>query len=62
MTTAKPITFALSKGRILEETLPLLEQAGIAPAEDMLKTRKLMVDGPEDIRYLIISSAGAMAA
>jgi len=57
MTTPKPITFALSKGRILEETLPLLEQAGIAPAEDILRTRKLMVGGPEGIRYLIIRAA-----
>src|SRR5260370_20019420 len=41
------ITLALSKGRILEETLPLLERAGIACADDpetsrslVLKTRK----------------------
>jgi len=41
------ITLALSKGRILEETLPLLERAGIALADDpdtsrslVLKTRK----------------------
>jgi len=41
------ITLALSKGRILEQTLPLLERAGIALADDpetsrslVLKTRK----------------------
>ena len=28
------ITLALSKGRIFEETLPLLEKAGIVPSED----------------------------
>ncbi len=57
----QPLTIALSKGRILEQTLPLLEHAGIAAAEDMLKTRKLMVDGrPADgtpVRFLIIRAA-----
>ena len=45
--TAMTITLALSKGRILEQTLPLLERAGIALADDpetsrslVLKTRK----------------------
>ena len=31
MTTATPLVFALPKGRILEEALPLLEQAGVVP-------------------------------
>lgn len=55
------ITFALAKGRILDQTLPLLEQAGLTPTEDVLTTRKLMVDGPDfdgwSIRYLIIRAA-----
>jgi len=42
MTTA--LNIALSKGRILEEGLPLLERAGIRPAEDPLKSRKLIID------------------
>ena len=37
------ITIALSKGRTLGETLPLLAAAGIAPAEDLATTRKLVV-------------------
>ena len=37
------LTIALSKGRILEETLPLLEQVGIRPAEDPDASRKLVV-------------------
>ena len=37
------ITLALSKGRTLGETLPLLAAAGIAPAEDLATTRKLVV-------------------
>ena len=37
------ITLALSKGRILDETLPLLAAAGIALAEDPEASRKLIV-------------------
>lgn len=36
------LTIALTKGRILEETLPLLAAAGIEPAEDISKSRKLI--------------------
>lgn len=36
------ITIALSKGRILEETLPLLALAGIVPECDMTQSRKLV--------------------
>lgn len=35
--------FALSKGRILEDTLPLLEKLGIELGEDLTKTRKLVI-------------------
>lgn len=41
------VTLALSKGRILEESLPLLARAGLAPAEDFAKGRKLIVDSTE---------------
>ncbi len=41
--TAQAITLALSKGRILEETLPLLERAGIALADDPRTSRKLVL-------------------
>jgi ATP phosphoribosyltransferase len=37
------ITFALSKGRIFDETLPLLRAAGIEVKEDAEKTRKLIL-------------------
>ena len=57
----QPLTIALSKGRILEQTLPLLERAGITAKEDVLSTRKLMVDGRAAdrgaIRFLIIRAA-----
>ena len=36
------ITLALTKGRILKETLPLLEEAGIVPMEDIFSSRKLV--------------------
>jgi ATP phosphoribosyltransferase len=37
------LTLALSKGRIFEETLPLLAAAGIAVTEDPEKSRKLIL-------------------
>ena len=51
----QPITIALSKGRILKETLPLLEQADIRPSEDISKSRKLIFDtNHEHIKLLVI--------
>ncbi|UCH54004.1 MAG: ATP phosphoribosyltransferase [Pseudomonadota bacterium] len=41
---ATSVNIALSKGRILEESLPLLARAGIRPVEDPLTTRKLILD------------------
>jgi ATP phosphoribosyltransferase len=38
-----PLTIALSKGRIFDETLPLLAAAGIVPAEDPETSRKLII-------------------
>ena len=37
------LAIALSKGRILDETLPLLAAAGLAPAEDPETSRKLII-------------------
>ncbi|WP_434632357.1 ATP phosphoribosyltransferase [Chromobacterium sp. CV08] len=37
------LTIALSKGRIFEETLPLLAAAGIVPAENPESSRKLII-------------------
>ena len=49
------IVIALTKGRILKETLPLLARAGIEPAEDIAKSRKLIFDtNHADIRLLVI--------
>ena len=37
--SAKGLTLALAKGRILEDTLPLLDKVGIRPLQDLSKTR-----------------------
>jgi len=55
--TARPLTIALSKGRILDDTLPLLAAAGLMPQEDLHKTRKLMVDAEGGVRFLLIRAA-----
>jgi len=60
MADSRILTIALSKGRILDQTLPLLVAAGLTPAEDVQTTRKLMVDGDyhgEPVRFLIIRAA-----
>lgn len=49
------ITLALSKGRIFEETLPLLRAAGIEVLDDPEKSRKLILDtNHPDVRVLVV--------
>ncbi|HID81507.1 MAG TPA: ATP phosphoribosyltransferase [Chromatiales bacterium] len=49
------LTIALSKGRIFKETLPLLKAAGIEPADDPEKSRKLILDtNQENVKLLVI--------
>lgn len=49
------ITLALSKGRIFEETLPLLRAAGIEVLEDPDKSRKLILPtSQDDVRVLVV--------
>lgn len=49
------LTIAVSKGRIYEEALPFLEQAGIIPADDPKKSRKLILDtNREDVKLVVI--------
>lgn len=46
---------ALTKGRILEEVLPLFERAGIAPLEDINNSRKLIFDTTmPNVRIMVI--------
>ncbi|HYF19070.1 MAG TPA: ATP phosphoribosyltransferase [Ramlibacter sp.] len=49
------ITLALSKGRIFDETMPLLAAAGIQVAEDPEKTRKLILGtNRPDLRVVLV--------
>ena len=49
------ITIALSKGRIFEETVPLLQAAGITPLEAPEPTRKLILStNRADVRLIIV--------
>ena len=49
------ITLALTKGRVLRETLPLLELAGIVPAEDIFSSRKLVFStNKKNLRLLLL--------
>ena len=49
------ITFALSKGRIFDETLPLLRAAGIEISEDPDKSRKLILSTSRaDVRVVLV--------
>ncbi len=49
------ITLALSKGRIFEETLPLLRAAGIEVLEDPEKSRKLILaTNQAEVRVLVV--------
>jgi ATP phosphoribosyltransferase len=51
------ITLALSKGRIFEETAPLLARAGIMAAEDPERSRKLIIDTTDPGLRLVVVRA-----
>jgi ATP phosphoribosyltransferase len=52
------ITLALSKGRIFDETLPLLKAAGIEVLEDPEKSRKLILATSQpDVRVVIVRAS-----
>lgn len=52
------ITIALSKGRIFEETLPLLAAAGIVPSEAPESTRKLIIGTNQpDVQLIIVRAS-----
>ena len=51
------LTIAVSKGRIYEEALPLLEEAGITPIDDPKKCRKLILRTTRDDVQLVIIRA-----
>ena len=52
------ITIALSKGRIFDETLPLLAAAGIVPLDDPEKSRKLILDtNRAEVKLVIVRAS-----
>ena len=52
------LTLALSKGRIFEETLPLLKAAGIEPLDDPETSRKLILaTNQPDVRLIIVRAS-----
>jgi ATP phosphoribosyltransferase len=58
MTSNAMITIALSKGRIFEETLPLLAAAGIVPDENPEQSRKLIIGTSRpDVRVVIVRAS-----
>ncbi len=49
------LVIALTKGRILDEVLPLFAQADIVPKEDISKSRKLIFDtNRENVKLMVI--------
>ena len=55
---SRPLTIALSKGRILEQTLPLFAQAGIEPVSDPDSSRRLILPtNRDDVRFLVVRAA-----
>ena len=55
---ASPLTLALSKGRIFNDTLPLLEAAGIHVLEDPEQSRKLILQTSHpDLRVIIVRAS-----
>ncbi|MGN1035748.1 MAG: ATP phosphoribosyltransferase [Rhodocyclaceae bacterium] len=57
MSETEKITIALSKGRIFDETLPLLAAAGIVPTENPEQSRKLIIPTNIDKIQVIIVRA-----
>jgi len=52
------LTIALSKGRILDQTLPLLEKAGLSVSNKELKSRKLILDtNLLDVKVIVIRAS-----
>lgn len=53
--SSQKLVIALTKGRILEEVLPMLEKAGVTPSEDIGNSRKLLFDSNlPDVQLMVI--------
>jgi len=54
------ISIALSKGRILAESAPLLARVGVRPREDPERSRKLVIaTARRDVRLIVVRAADA---
>jgi ATP phosphoribosyltransferase len=52
------ISIALSKGRIFDETMPLLARAGIKPKEDPERSRKLIIGtSRREVRLIVVRAS-----
>ncbi|MGZ5032512.1 MAG: ATP phosphoribosyltransferase [Usitatibacter sp.] len=51
------ITLALAKGRIFEETLPLLSAAGIEPTEDESSRKLILATRDANLRLILVRAA-----
>lgn len=55
MSDNQELVIAITKGRIMDEVLPLLEHAGIIPAENIQNSRKLIFDSNiPNVRIMVI--------
>jgi ATP phosphoribosyltransferase len=58
MNLTAPLTIALSKGRIFDQTLPLLAHAGIEPLDDPETSRKLILETSNPlVKFVIIRAS-----
>ena len=54
----QPLTIALTKGRILQDTLPLLARCGLDPVEDPERSRRLIFEAKRPgIRFVLLRGA-----
>ncbi len=52
------LTLAVAKGRVLRDTLPLLQRVGITPDEDLATTRRLIIGTSEPgVSIVVVRSA-----
>ena len=52
------LTIALSKGRILDQSIPLLEAAGLSISKKELESRKLILDtNLEDVKVIVLRAS-----
>lgn len=57
-----PLTLAVAKGRLLKQSLPLLEAAGVRPIDDIDRSRKLVFETSDpDVHLMVIRATDVPA-